>query len=140
MINGDQLKAGFQKPRMMEVQKHTQPTGELSDQKHYVDIGRIGRPYKALLPRDLVISMALLYLPKDGTDWPPRLQSAHKQLSESWLIGDAADVPAKVALHAFESMGYQYVQIENGEWRGRLGSIAFKHWTLFRNGGEVSAT
>lgn len=140
MITGDQIKASFQKPRMVEVQKHTQPTGELSDQKHYVDIGSIGRAYKALLPRDLVISMALLYLPKDGTDWQPRLQAAHKQISEFWSTGDAADVPAKVALAAFESMGYQYMEVENGEWRHRLGSIAFKHWTLFRNGGEVSAT
>jgi len=94
------------------------------------------RPYKTLLPRDLVVSMALVYLPKDGTDWLPRLHAAHKNLSESCLIGDAADVPAKVALDAFESMGYQYMQVENGEWRGRLGSIANKHWTLLRNGGE----
>src|SRR5574343_240990 len=99
----------------------------------------IGRPYKALLPRDLVISMALMFLPKDGTDWLPRLQKAHKELSESWLIGDAADVPAKVALQAFGSMGYQYFQVENGEWRGRLESIAFKHWTMFRDGLEGCA-
>ncbi len=83
--------------------------------------------------------MALVYLPKDGTDWPPRLHKAHHQIADSWLVGDAADVPSKVALAAFESMGYQYMQVENGEWRDRLASVAYQHWTLFRNGGEVSA-
>lgn len=82
--------------------------------------------------RALVIEMALMFLPKDGTDWLPRLKEAHQQLSKSFLTNDAANVPAKVALSAFESMGYQYMQVENGEWRDRLGSIAFRHWTLYR--------
>jgi len=99
----------------------------------------VGRPYKALLPANLVISMALLYLPKDGTEWLPRLQASHKKMAESWLTGDAADVPAQVALHAFESMGYQYMQVENGEWRGRLGSVASKHWILFREHSKAAA-
>ncbi len=90
-----------------------------------------------MLPRDLVLSMALLYLPKDGTDWPPLLLAAHKEIAKSWLSGDAADVPAKVALWAFESMDYQYKEVENGKWRRRLGGIAFKHWNMFRCGGEV---
>lgn len=97
----------------------------------------IGSPYKALLPAKLVISMALMYLPKDGTEWLPRLKEAHQDLANSNLIGDAADVPAQVALHAFESMGFQYVETENGEWRRRLGSVAHKHWTMFREHGEV---
>jgi len=99
----------------------------------------VSRPYKALLPANLVISMALLYLPKDGTEWLPRLQASHKKMAESWLTGDTADVPAQVALHAFESMGYQYMQVENGEWRSRLGSVAHKHWMLFREHSEAAA-
>jgi len=102
-------------------------------------IASTARPYKALLPANLVISMALVYLPKDGTDWLPRLRDAHRILSESWMVGDAADVPSKVAQEAFERMGYQYTEVENGEWRRRLGSIAHKHWMLFREHGEAAA-
>lgn len=92
-------------------------------------------PYKRLLPPELVIEMALMYLPRDGTDWTPLLQKAHSSLTESLLAADAADVPAKVALEAFESMGYQYMEVENGKWRSRLGEIAFKHWMMFREHG-----
>lgn len=84
------------------------------------------------MTKELVIEMALAFLPKDGTDWLPRLHKAHLEISKSWLIGDAANVPAKVALHAFESMGYQYMEVENSPWRSRLGSIASRHWTLNR--------
>ena len=84
------------------------------------------------ITKGLVIEMALAFLPNDGTDWLPRLHKAHLEISKSWLIGDAANVPAKVALHAFESMGYQYMEVENGPWRRSLGSIASRHWTLNR--------
>jgi hypothetical protein len=103
-------------------------------------IARTARPYKALLPRELVVNMALLYLPRDGTDWLPRLRDAHRILSECWMVGDAADVPTKVAQEAFERMGYQYMEVENGEWRRRLSAVAFDHWTLFRNNGGVTAS
>lgn len=82
--------------------------------------------------RALVIEMAMMFLPKDGTDWLPRLKEAHQQLSKSFLTSDAANVPAKVELSAFESMGYQYMEVENGEWRRRLGSVAYRHWRLYR--------
>lgn len=101
-----------------------------------LDMSSIGRPYQRLLPPELVISMALQFLPTDGTDWRPRLKAAHKSLAASWLVGDAADVPAKVAQEAFESMGYQYMEVENSEWRRCLGSIAYEHWRLLR--GEPS--
>ncbi len=101
----------------------------MSDQKSE----KISPYYKGLLPVDLVISMALMYLPKDGTDWPPRLRNAHQKLASLKCvpIAAAADVPSKIALDAFESMGYQYMQIENGEWRRRLSSVAHKHTTMF---------
>lgn len=99
---------------------------------------KIGNPYKALLPPRLVISMALLYLPRDGTEWLPLLKNAHKALAESFLIGSAADIPSKVAQCAFESMGYQYMEVENGEWRRSLSSKASKHWSMFLEYGEVN--
>lgn len=103
-------------------------------------IALTARPYKALLPRELVISMALLYLPRDGTDWLPRLRDAHMSIAANRLCGDAADVPAKVAQESFERMGYQYMEVENGEWRRRLSSVAYDHWMLFRSNGGVSAS
>lgn len=84
---------------------------------------------------ELVIEMALMFLPKDGTEWLPRLKDAHLNLSESLVAADAANVPAQVALIAFESMGYQYMEIENGEWRRRLGNVAFRHWMQYRGTG-----
>lgn len=100
----------------------------MSDQKSE----RFSPYYKGLLPVDLVTSMALMYLPKDGTDWLPRLNDAHGRLAVCWLpISAAADVPSMLALDAFESMGYQYMEIENGEWRRRLSSVAWKHTTMF---------
>jgi hypothetical protein len=100
------------------------------------DMNSIAHPYKRLLPPELVISMALQFLPTDGTDWRPRLKAAHKELAASWLIGDAADLPAKVALYAFESMGHQYMEVKNGDWRLCLSSIAHEHHRLLR--GEPS--
>lgn len=87
--------------------------------------------------RELIIEMAMMFLPKDGTDWLPLLKEAHRHISESLLVEDAANVPAKVALSALESMGYQYFEVENGEWRRRLGSVAYRHWMLYR--GEPAA-
>lgn len=79
-----------------------------------------------------VIEQAIKFLPNDGTEWLPRLLDAQSRLACSWLVGDAANVPSKVAEYAFESMGYQYMQVENGEWRDILGRIAWRQWSLSR--------
>lgn len=97
-----------------------------------------GHAYKGLIPPELVIAMALIYLPKDGTDWLPLLKESHRSLSESiFPIAAAADLPARVAMEAFERMGYQYMEVENGKWRRRLSHLAHKHWLLFQSRGVL---
>lgn len=76
---------------------------------------------------ELCIDMALLYLPKDGTDWRPLCAKVITFFENSTLpITHRANVPAQVALYAFENMGRDYMD-RHGEWRGRLGSVAARH-------------
>lgn len=84
------------------------------------------------MTKELVIEMALMFLPKDRDDWREKCLEAHEVLSKTLFRKDSAWVPAQVALWAFESCGYDYFQTKHGEWRGRLGSVAFKHWQLVR--------
>lgn len=90
------------------------------------------------MTKELVIEMALMFLPKDRDDWREKCREAHDILNKSLLLNDAAWVPAKVAQYAFESCGYAYFELEHGEWRRRLDRIAFKHWTISRDRGEVT--
>lgn len=76
---------------------------------------------------ELCIDMALLYLPKDGTDWRPLCAKAITFFENSTLpITHRANVPAQVALNAFDNMGRDYMD-KHAEWRGRLGSVAYRH-------------
>lgn len=90
------------------------------------------------MTKELVIEMALMFLPKDRDDWREKCAEAHETHLKSSLTNDAAWVPAKVALYAFESCGYDYFQVKHGEWRDRLERVSSKHWKLVRYGSEVS--
>lgn len=85
------------------------------------------------IPKELVIELAMMFLPKDRDDWPEKLEQAHAATRDCWLSQDAAWVPAKIAEAAFESCGYDYFEVKHHEWRRRLSSVAYKHWQLLRN-------
>ena len=80
--------------------------------------------------KELVIEMALMFLPKDRDDWREKCGEAHERHLKSAITKSAAWVPAQVALYAFESCGYEYFEVKHREWRLRLGSVAIKHWKL----------
>ena len=85
------------------------------------------------IPKELVIELALMFLPKDRDDWREKLEQAHATLRDCSLVHDAAWVPAKVALHAFSSCGYDYFEVKIYEWSRRLSCVAYEHWQLLRN-------
>lgn len=84
------------------------------------------------MPKEMLLDLAVLLLPRDVDNWRSRCETAHDTLATSEYFPEIAWIPAKVAEFAFESMGYEYFEVKHGAWRRRLSSLAFKHWGLVR--------